>query len=140
MAENIIFFKAENGFEKENKTGNKTWKLRMCSRYYGQVSCAICMWSCLHFRDLRCAASLGYRNRAEIIVLMCEQKPGYRVNLQSQSKLLGHCTVFLPSQCWSNRFANFTAINNIERERETSEKGKTAFSGSCRRLQPQKRT
>ena len=35
MAENIIFFKAENGFEKENKTGNKTWKLRMCSRYYG---------------------------------------------------------------------------------------------------------
>ena len=84
--------------------------------------------------NLRCAASLGYRNRAEIIVLMCEHKPGYRVNLQSQSKLLGHCTVFLPSQCWSNRFANFTAINNIERERETSEKGKTAFSGSCRRL------
>ena len=35
MAENIIVFKAENGFKKEDKTGNKTWKLRMCSRYTG---------------------------------------------------------------------------------------------------------
>ena len=62
-----------------------------------------------------------------MVFVPAQKLSGYRVNLQSQSKLLGHCTVFLPSQCWSNRFANFTAINNIERERETSEKGKTAF-------------
>ena len=29
----------------------------------------------LHFRDRRCTASLRYRNRAEITVLVCEQKP-----------------------------------------------------------------
>ena len=30
----------------------------------------------LHFRDRRGAATLRYRNRAKITVLMCEQKPG----------------------------------------------------------------
>ena len=35
---------------------------------------------------------------------------------QSQSKLLGHLLVFLPSQCWCARFGELTAINNIIRE------------------------
>ena len=38
-----------------------------------------------------------------------------RINLQSQSKLLGHFTVFLPSQCWCVRLGELTAIHNIER-------------------------
>ena len=32
-------------------------------------------YATLHFRELRGAASLCYRNRAKITVLMCEQKP-----------------------------------------------------------------
>ena len=36
---------------------------------------------------------------------------------QSQSRLLGHLTVFLPSQCWCARFGELTAINNIGRTR-----------------------
>ena len=37
--------------------------------------------------------------------------------VQSQSKLLGHFAVFLPSQCWCARFGDLTAINNIGRTR-----------------------
>ena len=40
----------------------------------GIVSTAI-LYVTLHFRDLRSAASLRFRNRAEITVLMCGQKP-----------------------------------------------------------------
>ena len=38
-----------------------------------------------------------------------------RINLESQAKLLGHKTVFLPSQCWCARFGELTAIHNIGR-------------------------
>ena len=34
-------------------------------------------------------------------------------NQQSQSKLLGHLLVFLPSQCWCATFGELTVINNI---------------------------
>ena len=34
-------------------------------------------------------------------------------NQQSQSKLLGHLLVFLPSQCWCARFGELTVINNL---------------------------
>ena len=37
--------------------------------------------------------------------------------LQSQSKLLGHFAVFLPSQCWRARFGELTVITNIGRMR-----------------------
>ena len=60
--------------------------LRLCSPYTG--CCFLCrheklsviVWPpiryvTLHCRDWRGAASLRYRNRAEITVLMCEQKP-----------------------------------------------------------------
>ena len=49
----------------------------------------------LHFRDRRWAASLLYRNRAEITVLSCEQKPylhGFRAE-QSTAKALLFITV-----------------------------------------------
>ena len=38
-----------------------------------------------------------------------------RINLESQAKLLGHKTVFLPFQCWCARFGELTAIHNIGR-------------------------
>ena len=41
----------------------------------------------LHFRDRRSAASCRYRNRAEIIVLTCEQKP-YPVWLRAGAKTI----------------------------------------------------
>ena len=37
--------------------------------------------------------------------------------VHSQSKLFGHLTVFLPSQCWCARFGELTAINNFGRRR-----------------------
>ena len=49
-----------------------------------------------------------------------------QIKLQSQSKLLGHLTVFLLSQCWSKRFATLTAINVTERE--TDDKGNVEVS------------
>ena len=42
-----------------------------------------------------------------------------RINLESQAKLLGHFTVFLPSQCWCARFGELTAIHNIGRTIKT---------------------
>ena len=50
--------------------------------------------------------------------------------LQSQSKLLGHFAVFLPSQCWCARFGELTAINNIVRRRKRTRSEKTVLSGS----------
>ena len=44
-------------------------------------------------------------------------KPTFLTYLQSQSKLLAHFAVFLPSQCWCARFGELTAINNIGRTR-----------------------
>ena len=38
-----------------------------------------------------------------------------RINLESQAKLLGHFTVFLPSRCWCARFGELTVIHNIGR-------------------------
>ena len=43
-------------------------------------------------------------------------------HLQSQSKLLGYFSVFLPSQCWCARFGELTAINNIGRTRRRGKK------------------
>ena len=47
--------------------------------------------------------------------------------LQSQSKLLGHLTVFPLSQCWTKGLANLTAINNIGREGRTAKREKKRF-------------
>ena len=44
--------------------------------------------------------------------------------LQSQSKLLGHFAVFLPSQCWCARFGEFTVITNIGRTRRWARREK----------------
>ena len=47
----------------------------------------------LHFRDQRGAASLRYRNRAKITVLMCEQKPCIRSDFRAGAKATIRCSV-----------------------------------------------
>ena len=49
---------------------------------------------------------------------------------KSQSKLLGHLTVFLPSQCWCATFGELTAMNNIGRTRRRARSKQTALGGS----------
>ena len=49
--------------------------------------------------------------------------------LQSQSKLLGHFAVFLPSQSWCT-FSEVTAINNIGKVRRRARSKNTALRGS----------
>ena len=44
--------------------------------------------------------------------------------LQSQSKLLGHFCVSLSPQCWCTRFGDWTAINNFERDKESTRRKK----------------
>ena len=69
-----------------------------------------------------------------MVFVPAKKLSGYRVNLQSQSKLLGHFTVFLPSQCWSKSFVNLPAINNIGRERRQARRKNIAFSGSVQTI------
>ena len=47
--------------------------------------------------------------------------------LQSRSKLLGHFCVSLSPQCCSTKFGDWTAINNFERDTESTRRKKTAF-------------
>ena len=71
--------------------------------------------------------------KAKIVGLANDSGADYRVNQseqQSQSKLLGHFTVFLPSQCWCARFGELIAINNIGRTRRRARSEKTALGGS----------
>ena len=49
-------------------------------------------------------------NELTTIIVLC-------FHLQSQSELLGHFAVFLPSQCWCARFGELPVINNIGRTR-----------------------
>ena len=46
------------------------------------------------------------------------------LQLQSQSKLLGHFAVFLPSQCWCTRFGKLTLITNIGLTRRMAKREK----------------
>ena len=54
----------------------------------------------------------------------CSYRTIQGLNLQSQSKLFGHLTVFLPSQCCCARFGELTAIKNIGRERRRARREK----------------
>ena len=54
----------------------------------------------------------------------CSYRTIQGLNLQSQSKLFGHLTVFLPSQCCCARFDELTAIKNIGRERRRARRKK----------------
>ena len=49
---------------------------------------------------------------------------------ESQSKLLGHLTVFLPSQCWCATFGELTAMNNIGRTRRRA-RSKNSTGWKC---------
>ena len=51
----------------------------------------------------------------------------YNLQLQSQSKWLGHFGVSLSPQCWCTRFGDRTAINNFERDEVSTRREKTAF-------------
>ena len=55
----------------------------------------------------------------------CQETLGTRL-LQSQSKLLGHFCVSMSPQCWCIRFADWTAINNFERDKGSTRRKKTA--------------
>ena len=74
-----------NGYYCAQFYHNSTFKQAMYIRYwiglsckhqkqYGKVSTPV-WYVTLHFRDRLGTASLWYRNRAEITVLMCKQKP-----------------------------------------------------------------
>ena len=60
-----------------------------------------------------------------------EQHAQFLSILHSQSKLLGHFTVFSPSQCWGTRLGELSAINNIRR---TGRDGPEAFGVSVRTI------
>ena len=45
------------------------------------------MWHRLQFQDRRDAASLRHRNRSEITVVMCEQKPWIKYGFRAGAKL-----------------------------------------------------
>ena len=51
--------------------------------------------------------------------------------IQSQSKLLGHFTVILLSQCWCSRFGELSAINNIRWTRRWTTSKKFSVQWKC---------
>ena len=71
-------------------------------------------------------------NKVCCIMYSCVFAPAILTKqLQSQSKLLGHFTVFLPSQSWSKRFANFYCDKQHWERAGTSEKRKNSVHWKC---------
>ena len=93
-------------------------------------------------KDIKFSRQMKTRNVKNAVLVRCWDH-GYKVSvtgqikfrskffhLQSQSKLLGHFSVFWPSQCWFTSSCNCDITAFSGRKRRQTRRKKKGFSGS----------